>query len=354
MSKLLMDESPLLVLPGLAQRAGLNEAIILQQLHWVSRSVGGRTVELDGWRWCRAPMSYWQSQFPFWSEPTIKRAFASLRQKGLVYVQRGTESNVYAINYPALDALVTDQNDLSPRSDRPVPGGQNDPTSRRGTEETKEEEVLSVPDDTSPAEHLPGMEPPPPPAPPATPWDSPDAQQEIWDHFVTTFHPRQTNLSPSRRRLIAKGLKETWDDQEPNGGIEQCKRAITGLKSWRQEHPGDETLSAIFTTRPNGSALGDQIEFFASQVGSQPLLDPSVPSVHRERITRRRVQVVEMLREPNAVALRERGVAALEWLRAHAKEEPVIENGEVTGWRAATTAGVAYMETLKDFEGFGP
>ena len=39
MSNLLIHEEPLLVLPGLASRIGLNEAIFLQQIHyWLNRS----------------------------------------------------------------------------------------------------------------------------------------------------------------------------------------------------------------------------------------------------------------------------------------------------------------------------
>lgn len=38
MSKLLISESPLLVLPSLAETIGLNEAIVLQQIHfWTSK-----------------------------------------------------------------------------------------------------------------------------------------------------------------------------------------------------------------------------------------------------------------------------------------------------------------------------
>lgn len=39
MSKLLIQESPVMIIPSLAVKIGLNEAVILQQIHyWVSMS----------------------------------------------------------------------------------------------------------------------------------------------------------------------------------------------------------------------------------------------------------------------------------------------------------------------------
>lgn len=81
MSKLLIDQPPLQVLPKLAVKLGLNEAIILQQLHyWLERSVNIR----EGRKWIYNDYSAWQEQFPFWSESTIKRTFLSLEKLGIV------------------------------------------------------------------------------------------------------------------------------------------------------------------------------------------------------------------------------------------------------------------------------
>ena len=81
MSKLLIDQPPLQVLPKLAVKLGLNEAIILQQLHyWLERSVNIR----EDRKWIYNDYSAWQEQFPFWSESTIKRTFLSLEKLGIV------------------------------------------------------------------------------------------------------------------------------------------------------------------------------------------------------------------------------------------------------------------------------
>lgn len=84
MSKLLLDEQPLMVLPELATAIGLNEAIALQQLHWV-RQNPRMGKDVDGMRWIRMTYKEWRiGHFPFWSEATIQRVFNSLEKKKLV------------------------------------------------------------------------------------------------------------------------------------------------------------------------------------------------------------------------------------------------------------------------------
>lgn len=81
MSKLLMDEKPLLVMPSLATKVGLSESIFLQQLHyWLDRSVNVK----EGHKWVYNSAKEWQAQFPFWSINTIRRVIKSLEDKQLV------------------------------------------------------------------------------------------------------------------------------------------------------------------------------------------------------------------------------------------------------------------------------
>jgi len=83
MSKLLFDEHPLVILPRLAVLIGLNEAIVLQQLHyWLSGDKFGKTYgEVhDGRRWVYNTYEQWQEQFPFWSMMTVRRTLTSLRK----------------------------------------------------------------------------------------------------------------------------------------------------------------------------------------------------------------------------------------------------------------------------------
>lgn len=105
-SKLVISEPPLQVLPSLAVAVGLNEAIIVQQLHyWLNNSGAG--VEHDGHRWIFNTYAEWQKNFPFWSIPTIQRIFASLeKQEVLISCQLGKSAldmtKYYRINYPVL------------------------------------------------------------------------------------------------------------------------------------------------------------------------------------------------------------------------------------------------------------
>lgn len=110
MSKLLINESPLQVLPTLAAAIGLNEAIALQQLHYlINQGTIGRVVE--GERWIYMTTKEWQERhFPFWSESTVVRVFASLREKALILAANHNHSKFdrtlwYRIDYTELGKL---------------------------------------------------------------------------------------------------------------------------------------------------------------------------------------------------------------------------------------------------------
>lgn len=77
MSNLLIDEQPIMVLPNLATNIGLNEAIVLQQIHyWIGRTNNVR----DGNKWIYNSYQNWNKQFPFWSLATLKRTLTSLKK----------------------------------------------------------------------------------------------------------------------------------------------------------------------------------------------------------------------------------------------------------------------------------
>jgi hypothetical protein len=105
-SKLLINEPPLQFQPSLAVVVGLNEAIVLQQLHyWLQRS--GK--ERDGRMWVYNSFPEWKEQFPFWSEDTIKRTMKSLRDAGIVMVGNYNTASFdrtlwYSIDYDLLNA----------------------------------------------------------------------------------------------------------------------------------------------------------------------------------------------------------------------------------------------------------
>lgn len=121
MSKLLINEQPLQVLPSLANIIGLNEAIVLQQLHFflrISRNkIGGRS-------WVYNTINDWQAEFSFWSVKTVQRTIDNLEKSGLVVStdkfnkMKMDKTKWYTIDYKKLSEIL-------PENEK-TPFGQND------------------------------------------------------------------------------------------------------------------------------------------------------------------------------------------------------------------------------------
>lgn len=109
MSKLLLAEHPLVVLPSLAVAFGnVNMAIILQQIHyWISDP---RAPEREGRRWHYATYAEWKKQFPWLAEVTIRKLVNKLEEVKIVdSIQPnggiGEQRKWYSINYEELKKL---------------------------------------------------------------------------------------------------------------------------------------------------------------------------------------------------------------------------------------------------------
>lgn len=137
---LILNSRPLVVIPELAVAIGLNEAIIIQQIHyWCSESRSG--VEHNGRTWIYNTYEQWKEQFPFFSESTIKRALKSLHNQGLVEVEQLNKSkhdrtNFYSINYDLINQISMNSSNGSKWSH---PQGQNGLISTETTTETTTE-----------------------------------------------------------------------------------------------------------------------------------------------------------------------------------------------------------------------
>lgn len=116
MSKLLINEYPIAVLPKLAKVIGLNEAIVLQQVHyWLENPKTG--VWFGGHKWIHNTYAEWQENFPFWSVETVKRAIHSLEDVGLLISEQFApnpfdKTKSYRVNYEQLASL--DEVNLTP------------------------------------------------------------------------------------------------------------------------------------------------------------------------------------------------------------------------------------------------
>jgi hypothetical protein len=112
MGKLLLDESPLLVQQTLAAWIGLNEAIFIQQLHYILTQHDSMGKFADGKKWYRdKARDFSVKYFAFWDESIVKRIIANLRADGLLLARSDLNKNPqdrslwYSINYDALDKI---------------------------------------------------------------------------------------------------------------------------------------------------------------------------------------------------------------------------------------------------------
>jgi len=134
-SPLLINESPLVIQPTLALLVGLNEAIVLQQIHyWIEhyrqaekkKSASQQKHFKQGRWWVYNSLTEWrESNFRFWSESTIKRAINSLIKKKLLTSKQfnksfGDHTNWYSIDYAKLNELF-EQHEKSSSSPPPAP-----------------------------------------------------------------------------------------------------------------------------------------------------------------------------------------------------------------------------------------
>ncbi|SDN86486.1 conserved phage C-terminal domain-containing protein [Bacillus sp. OK048] len=139
MSRLLINESPIMIIPSLATKIGLNEAVVLQQIHyWLGISkhdIAGRT-------WVYNTYEEWQKQLPFWSVSTLKRTIRSLEMLGLVLSDNFNQMKMdktkwYSIDYEKLQEL---ESSVGEQQDTPIE--ENAP--EESTEKTEEVAVSSI------------------------------------------------------------------------------------------------------------------------------------------------------------------------------------------------------------------
>ena len=91
----------------IALKIGMNEAILLQQVHyWLQIS----EHEYEGRKWVYNTYQDWQKQFPYWSLNTVKRIVMRLEKMGLLLSDNFNRMKMdrtkwYSINYEKLAQL---------------------------------------------------------------------------------------------------------------------------------------------------------------------------------------------------------------------------------------------------------
>ena len=140
MSRLLINEPPLQVLPSLAKEIGLNEAIMLQQMHyWLLKSAN----ELTGVKWFYKTLEERQTEYPFWSAMTIRRTLGSLEKQKIIKIgnfnkKKFDKTKWYTIDYQRVNRRCV-QNEQTMCSDRTDGCVQNEQTYTRDYQESTTE-----------------------------------------------------------------------------------------------------------------------------------------------------------------------------------------------------------------------
>ena len=114
MINLLIDEHPMVVLPSLANKIGLDNAVVLQQInYWIRlhEQIDNERAFHQGRWWVFNTIEQWQSkQFTWWSVETVKRIIATLEKMKLIISdtfnnRAGDRTKWYTIDYEVVDRL---------------------------------------------------------------------------------------------------------------------------------------------------------------------------------------------------------------------------------------------------------
>lgn len=108
MSRLLLDDYPILFLPKLAEMLGSSDrALLLQQIHyWIEKS----GIEHDGRKWVFNSVATWHKQFSWISERTLRSILKYLEDEGILLTGnynrlKFDRTKWYTIDYDRLDKL---------------------------------------------------------------------------------------------------------------------------------------------------------------------------------------------------------------------------------------------------------
>jgi hypothetical protein len=112
-SKHLLNKKPIVVDTDLATCFGVNEAIVIQQVHyWLEVNKEAGKNYINDRHWTYNTIADWQSlNFPFWSYDTVKRIFSKLESEGILLADNFNEmkrdrTKWYSIDYEKLDELM--------------------------------------------------------------------------------------------------------------------------------------------------------------------------------------------------------------------------------------------------------
>ncbi|WP_153732793.1 helix-turn-helix domain-containing protein [Sporosarcina obsidiansis] len=89
--------------PVVAAKIGINEALVLQQIHELSWNSEEKSEDQ---RYVRKPYKEWRVEFPFWSVDTIIRTIKKLEKAGYIISKReGKKEKSYLVDYDACESV---------------------------------------------------------------------------------------------------------------------------------------------------------------------------------------------------------------------------------------------------------
>jgi hypothetical protein len=143
MSNLLIDEYPLLVLPTLARKIGLKEAIVLQQFHyWLEHNKQKNINFYKNKYWTFSTYKKWADEFFFLGERTVRTTILNLEKLGLLVT-----GNFNKFGYDQTKWYTIDYNALSRIKEQPLQKRKsNNPTGKTKNKATKNKanEVIPI------------------------------------------------------------------------------------------------------------------------------------------------------------------------------------------------------------------
>lgn len=120
-SRYLINEPPILLYPSLAIKIGVNDAAILQKLHFLlgmQKEVNNEYVFVDEFWWVYNSYEEWQERYFGWlSVQSIRDKFQNMEKEGYVVSRQGVKNphdrrKWYRIDYEKLDAFLDAKSSL--------------------------------------------------------------------------------------------------------------------------------------------------------------------------------------------------------------------------------------------------
>lgn len=157
----------------------------------------------------------------------------------------------------------------------------------------------------------------------------PDPVEEVWAHYQQALDRPKAQLTPKVRKWIADAIKAV--------GVDDCKRAVSGLAA-SQYHRDNGYVGIEYALVPKkGQTIDSRVEMMAQKAGTAPTRPngPTTLSSLMAHVPSDRHWIIEGRADDvrRAISNGRRDEGAEQFVRQHAKAEPVIEDGKMKGWR---------------------